>query len=164
MAGAGTFTRKPRVRQANRRDAVFLFQIPAHKGLRRILLPVRKPREDQQAWTLDFVILSGHGKGLLAHADAAHQPLAAGAQIGLHLRGLELPFGTPPFHAFIGISQRLKDPFRRPFYRDFLNNRAAYTCRMEVLQLWRGDLISWTKCSSHPQLPLCSNGANLNRK
>jgi len=33
-----------------------------------------------------------------------------------------------------------------------------------VLQLWRGDLISWTKCSSHPQSPLCSNGANLNRK
>jgi hypothetical protein len=31
------------VRQANRRDAVFLFQIPAHHGLRRILLPVRKP-------------------------------------------------------------------------------------------------------------------------
>ena len=36
--------------------------------------------------------------------------------------------------------------------------------KREVLQLWRGDLISWTKCSSHPQLPLCSNGANLNRK
>jgi hypothetical protein len=40
------------------------------------------------------------------------------------------PSATPPFHAFIGISQRLKDPFRRPFYRDFLNNRAAYTCRI----------------------------------
>jgi hypothetical protein len=43
------------------------------------------------------VILSGHGKGLLAHADAAHHPLAAGAQIGLHLRGLE-NFPSAPHH------------------------------------------------------------------
>jgi hypothetical protein len=43
-------------------------------------------------------------------------------------------------------------------------DQAERSTRREVLQLWRGDLISWTKCSSHPQLPLCSNGANLNRK
>ena len=54
MAGEGTFARKPRVRQAQRRDAVPFFQIPMHKAFRCILIPIRKPREDQQTWTLEF--------------------------------------------------------------------------------------------------------------
>jgi hypothetical protein len=78
IAGGGTFAYESRVRQANRRGAVFLFQIPAHKGLRRVFLPVSEPREDQQVWTVDFAILSGHSKGLIVHADAAHKPLAPG--------------------------------------------------------------------------------------
>ena len=131
IAGAGTFAYESRVRQANRRDAVFLFQIPAHKGLRRVFLPVSESREDQQVWTLDFAILSGHSKGLIVHADAAHKPIAPGAQIRFNVRDLEPPLGVPPpFQAFVGTSPRLKNPVRRSLYRDFLNNRVAYICRI----------------------------------
>jgi len=59
MACAKSFTRESRVRQANGRDAVFLFQVPPHKGLRHILL-LSNPRKDEQAWALDFAILSIH--------------------------------------------------------------------------------------------------------
>jgi len=59
MAGAKSFTRESRVRQANRRDAVFLFQIPPDKRLRHLLL-LTNPRENEQAWAFDFAILSGH--------------------------------------------------------------------------------------------------------
>ena len=109
MAATRTFAGKARVRQAHRRDADLLFQIPMHKGFRCILIPVRKPGENQQMWTLDFPILSGHGKWLSAHADAAHHPLAAGPQVRLHVRDHEPPFGAPPSHTLAGISKCLKD-------------------------------------------------------
>jgi hypothetical protein len=50
-----------------------------------------KPSEDQQAWTLDIAILARHSERLPAHADSAHHPLAAGAQVGFHVRDLKSP-------------------------------------------------------------------------
>jgi hypothetical protein len=62
-------------------------------------------------------------RGFSPISDAAHHRLAAGAQIGFHVRDLENPFGAPPFQAFLGIRQHFKDPFRRCLDRDFLNDR-----------------------------------------
>ena len=53
-------------------------------------------------------------------------PFAAGAQIRLDVGYLESAFGAPPFHSLIGIGQGLKDPFRRGFYGDFLNDGVAW--------------------------------------
>jgi hypothetical protein len=90
-----------------------------------------KPREHQHTGPLNLPILSGYGKRLVTHADAAHTPFAAGAQIRLHEFDLENSFGAPPpFQAVAGIRQRLKDSFGRSFYREFLNNPVVYTCRI----------------------------------
>jgi hypothetical protein len=48
MVIARTLTGQARVRQADRRDAVLFVQVEAHKTLRRILFPVRKPRKNEQ--------------------------------------------------------------------------------------------------------------------
>jgi hypothetical protein len=82
MVIARTLTGQARVRQADRRDAVLFVQVEAHKTLRRILFPVRKPRKNEQMRPLDLAILSTHGEGLTASANGAQQ-------FGQELRQLE---------------------------------------------------------------------------
>ena len=117
MAGAGTFTRESRVRQANLRDAVFLFQIPAHNGLRRILLPVRKPCEDQQALDARFCDTLRNGFSPMPMPRIIHLPPWRRSDSMCVV--LELHFSTPPFHEFVGISQRLKELAPRPMAAKF---------------------------------------------
>src|ERR1700716_4281039 len=125
MVIARTLACQARVRQADRRDAVLLVQIEAHKTLRRILFPVRKPRKSEQTRTLDLAILSTYGEGLPACANATSHPFTAGSQVGLHVRSSVLPFGTPPFQTLLGIGQRLKDPLGRSLDYDFLDDCVA---------------------------------------
>src|SRR5262249_20468571 len=101
------------MRQADGCNTVRLFQVEAHEALGRIPLPIRQPSEDQQARAFNAPILADHAERPPAHADASHHPSTAGAQVGLHVRGLEPPLGTPPFHSLVGIGQRLEDAFRR---------------------------------------------------
>src|ERR1700737_45924 len=101
-------SRKGSLSRSHEPSVTLLFQIHAHKGLRSILLPVGKPREDEQARTLDVAILSAPPEGLPIHANTAHHPLPAGAQVRLHVSCLKAPFGAPPFHTLIGMGQRVK--------------------------------------------------------
>jgi hypothetical protein len=54
------------MRQADCRGTVLFFQIDAHETLERSLVPIGKPREDEQARTLDGPILADYAEGLPA--------------------------------------------------------------------------------------------------
>ena len=125
MVIARTLACQAGVRQADRRDAVLLVQIEAHKTLRHILFPVRKPSKNEQMRTLDLAILSTYGERLPASATAASHPFTAGSQVGLHVRSSVLAFGTPPFQTLLGIGQCLKDPVGRSLDCDFFDDCVA---------------------------------------
>ena len=63
---AYALARQAGMRQADGRGTVLFFQIDAHEALDRSIVPIGKPREDEQARTLDGPILADYAEGLPA--------------------------------------------------------------------------------------------------
>src|SRR3974377_1204146 len=95
MAGAPAFAGEARMGQANRREAVLFIKIEPYQRLCPFLVPRRQPGEREHVWTLDDPI-DAFDFERSSHSHAAHQPTAAGPQIGLRIRGFEAALFTPP--------------------------------------------------------------------
>lgn len=61
-SGAVAFARQTGVLQANGRDAGIFRKVEAHERLCRVLVPISKPGEDQQARTLDAAVHSARAR------------------------------------------------------------------------------------------------------
>jgi hypothetical protein len=86
-------------------------QFETHERLNSVSLPIRKPREDQQARRFNLPVLAHDGERPATDAITTHHPLSARVQIRLHVRRLKSSFGSPPFDSLGRIGQCLEDAF-----------------------------------------------------
>src|ERR1700731_2609662 len=108
MAGPQRLRSEPGMCQTHGCYTIVLFEIDAHEACRGAFLPIRQPGEDEQARPRDLAVFSGDRKRLSVHSETAHDPLAAGAQIGFHMRGLKRSFCAPPLHRSSGLASASK--------------------------------------------------------
>src|SRR5262252_7083999 len=99
MTESRTLGCEARVCETDRSNAVILGQVETHEGLKRVLLPVGKPRKNEQTGRLDLPILSSYGERSAADAVTTHHPLSAWPQIRVHMGSLKSPFGSPPLRS-----------------------------------------------------------------
>src|SRR5262249_8194261 len=122
MAGSRAFGGEARMGQANFSKAILFMKIEAHQGLSGLLVPGWHPGERKHTRTFDDPI-NAFDSERSSHSDAAHQPTAAGAQIGFHILGFKSAFLAPPFHPLARIDQCLENPRGGSLYYNFLNDR-----------------------------------------
>src|SRR5262245_66053405 len=108
--------------QANRSEAILFMKIEAHQGFSGLLVPGWHPGERKHTRTLDDPI-DAFDPERSSHSHAAHQPTAAGAQIGFHILGFKSAFLAPPFHPLARIDQFLENPSGGSLYYHLLNAR-----------------------------------------